>query len=113
MTGDERLENLKENYDWRCAFNEAILHEYLESVGDRGPCPIDDVAEILHAIEGREDDLDWLGIFRMNDGRFLLLEAGCCYTGWDVMATGVAEYHDTLAAAIADLTPAQKARLKL
>ena len=42
-----------------------------------------DVKRILVLSEGENDGPEWLGIFDLWDGRYLYLEAGCDYTGWD------------------------------
>lgn len=43
----------------------------------------DDVAEIIAMAEGENDGAEWVGVFRLNDGRFAVLRAGCDYTGWE------------------------------
>lgn len=87
------LEDL-DNYDWHAAF--AYAGEQgggatcvkpptaCEGAGEVRVCPVTryEVAEILAMSEGRNDEQDWLGLFRLHDGRFLYLEAGCDYTGW-------------------------------
>ena len=42
-----------------------------------------DVAEVLASVNGGYDEADWLGVFRLHDGRFLVASGGCDYTGWD------------------------------
>ncbi len=42
-----------------------------------------DVAEVLATVNGENDGDDWVGVFKLNDGRFLLAYGGCDYTGWD------------------------------
>lgn len=46
----------------------------------------DDVVEIIAAVNGENDGADWVGVFRLKDGRFLVAEGGCDYTGWDCRA---------------------------
>lgn len=85
------LADLMDSSDWAQVFAD-------ESYGNTDkctdPCPpnsnVDltppnrsDVAEIIAAIEGERDQGDWLGVFRLKDGRFLLACGGCDYTGWD------------------------------
>jgi hypothetical protein len=48
----------------------------------------EDVAEILCLIDGENDGAEWVGVFRLRDGRYASLMAGCDYTGWDCQAGG-------------------------
>jgi hypothetical protein len=45
-----------------------------------------DVAEIIAAVNGENDGDDWVGLFLLKDGRYLIAEGGCDYTGWDCQA---------------------------
>lgn len=42
-----------------------------------------DVVEIIAAVNGQNDEDEWLGVFRLKDGRFLVASGWCDYTGWD------------------------------
>lgn len=42
-----------------------------------------DVIEVIAKVNGENDDADWVGVFRLRDGRYAYLSAGCDYTGWD------------------------------
>jgi hypothetical protein len=42
-----------------------------------------DVAEIIGMADGANDGPNWIGAFRLKDGRFAFVSAGCDYTGWD------------------------------
>lgn len=48
----------------------------------------EDVADIHAEVAGHNDEDHWFWILELKDGRFLLTEAGCCYTGWDVASSG-------------------------
>lgn len=74
-----------DTYDWREAFVYA------------DPYTIEDVVKIIVKDEGENDGPDWIGIFEVSDGKFILLRAGCDYTGWDCQAGGRVEIFDTLA----------------
>lgn len=50
---------------------------------DRTEISRPDVAEIIAAVNGDNDGPDWVGVFRLKDGRFLAASGGCDYTGWD------------------------------
>lgn len=94
------IEELKADSNWLAAFSFASGEhcEGCESCGtpepanptsgvDTSPFTIDDVAEVLAARvdPGPEGcaDTDVLGVFRLRDGRFAMIEACCDTTGWD------------------------------
>jgi hypothetical protein len=74
------------DYDWCEAFAYAP-----PGVG------ITDVAEVVASSDGCHDADNWVGVFKLHDGRFLYLSAGCDYTGWDCQAGGAGELRATLA----------------
>ena len=41
-----------------------------------------DVAEIIDAAEGENDESDWIVVGLLNDLRYFSIVAGCDYTGW-------------------------------
>lgn len=47
-----------------------------------GPFTRSDVAEVIATRDGENDGANWLGVFRLSDGRFAFVSAGCDYTGW-------------------------------
>lgn len=70
------------------------------------PCPWDvplaafsrdGVAEVLALCEGAAHERDWLGVFRLEDGRFASLRARCCGAGWSCHADGGANVARALA----------------
>jgi hypothetical protein len=77
------IEAMRDDYDWQEAFAYS-------------PVPMDDVAETIVSVDGENDGPEWLGVFRLRDGRFLFLTAGCDYTGWDCQAGGSGEVRDDL-----------------
>jgi hypothetical protein len=50
----------------------------------------EEVAEVLALCEGSPQKSDWLGVFRLRDGRFACLRARCCGAGWGCHADGSA-----------------------
>lgn len=44
---------------------------------------IDDIAEVLAVVEGENEVDDWRWVLRLTDERFMFLQGGCDYTGWD------------------------------
>lgn len=43
----------------------------------------EDVIRIHAIVDGIGDEQDWIGLFKLKDGRFATVVAGCDYTGWD------------------------------
>jgi hypothetical protein len=43
----------------------------------------DDVEEIMAEVPGENDEYSWWWVLRLKNGKHVLLEAGCDYTGWD------------------------------
>ena len=40
------------------------------------------VSEILGSVEGENAGPEWVAVWRLKDGRFFAVKAGCDYTGW-------------------------------
>jgi hypothetical protein len=98
MTEQRVIPEELDSWDWKEAFG------YAGEVGTCAPTHQDDpapfaveqggpvsiepvsrwmVKRIIALSEGEPDGAAWLGFFELLDGRFLFLEAGCDYTGWD------------------------------
>lgn len=89
------LEKLRHDWDWGEAF--AYAGEKLDACdgqphrpqvvinGDCSDAPFSraDVIRIVASSDGEYDGPDWIGIFKLKDGRYGFLAAGCDYTGWD------------------------------
>ena len=43
----------------------------------------DEVAEIIHCVEGEQDAAPWYWFLQLIDGTFAYASGGCDYTGWD------------------------------
>lgn len=108
------IEDLRNDDDWRAAFNEAGMPM---NPLTRGPLDgyggIEDVMRIVASVDGENDGNDWLGVFELRSGRYVAVRAGCDYTGWGCRASGSAEWTETEAEAIACLTDAERERLGL
>ncbi|HEX6053888.1 MAG TPA: hypothetical protein VFZ21_31675 [Gemmatimonadaceae bacterium] len=90
--------------DWGCVFlycgpgeegeNAAYGHgtpsvsAALGSGAKADPFTRSDVAEVISTRDGENDESNWLGVFRLNDGRFAFVSAGCDYTGWGCRESG-------------------------
>lgn len=44
---------------------------------------LDDIKQVLAVYEGENEERDWRWVLELNDGRFVYLQGGCDYTGWD------------------------------
>lgn len=98
------LERLKD-YDWAKAFEYAGVEprdekSYSSRDGQPNVSPVlgwdgdasgftrEDVVEIVAMSDGAHDEQNWIGFFKLKDGRYAFLSAGCDYTGWDCQASG-------------------------
>jgi len=78
-----------DSYDWEEAFKYSDnLAPVLDDDADQAPFSREDVAEIIAIEDGENDGPPWIGLFRLHDGRYAFLSAGCDYTGWDCQAGG-------------------------
>jgi hypothetical protein len=83
---NERLEIMLpelDSYDWENAFGFSVF--------DR-----EDVIDVISISEGMNDELPWIGIFKLKSGLFGYLEAGCDYTGWECQSGGHSEQDGSL-----------------
>lgn len=88
------LAELLEDYDWAQVFadeNAGNVNKLTTEVPpgapvSTAPASRSDVAEIIAAVNGDNDGPDWLGVFLLKDGRYLVASGGCDYTGWDCQA---------------------------
>ena len=93
--------DLHGDYDWTEAFGFA----------DFG---ITDVNEIIAISEGENDGEPWIGVFKLNNGRFAFLTAWCDYTGWDCQSGGDSYQNDSLASLIRwDMNSSARRRLNM
>ncbi len=78
--------------DWREAFTYACGEGNVSAVlgwkGSTADVLREDVAEVIAADYGENDGANWIGVFRMRDGRIAFVSAGCDYSGWDCQANG-------------------------
>jgi hypothetical protein len=77
------LDEFRSDYDWGEVFKYARpACPVPGSPASADPFTRGDVAEILGIANGDNDGPDWVGVFRLNDGRIAAVIAGCDYTGW-------------------------------
>lgn len=116
------LETLLQSYDWEEVFGEGGGGNTTKATDacppgasiDMTPPTRADVVEVIAAVNGENDGVEWCGVFRLKDGRFLLATGSCDYTGWDCRAGN----HLEVAASLEDilamgLTEQQRSRLGL
>lgn len=111
---DLTIEQFLDSYDWRYIFDEygppdPPVHGYEVSLA---PVERTDVEKIHYLIEGENDGPDWVGVFSLKDGRFLVDRGGCDYTGWGCQDGGSMQATHTLDDAVRyALTEGERNRL--
>lgn len=114
------LEELNSSYDWEEVFGEGTggnCNGIIQVIPpgakvDSGPISRAMVVEIIAAVNGENDVKDWIGVFLLLDGRILIAEGGCDYTGWDCQASNSLCVAGSLEDAIRyGLNPEQQKRL--
>lgn len=101
MKDESTLDERIRGYDWEHAFqccgaaeedascfNDPNVNAAIGSNVDAAPFQRTDVAEVLATADGENDGPNWLGVFKLKDGRYAFLSAGCDYTGWDCQSGG-------------------------
>lgn len=83
---DNQAEYDKRGIDWDL---EACLEYNPQSF------TVDDIEVVLAVWEGENDGDDWRWILQLKDGRFVFLQGGCDYTGWDCQSSAVSIFADT------------------
>ena len=77
------LTEFQHSADWWYIFDHYMSPSpTLGSTVSTEPFDRSDVVEIVALVEGENDGPDWVGVFRLHDGRFASITAGCDYTGW-------------------------------
>jgi hypothetical protein len=114
------LSELKIDYDWRRFFadhhitNDDKVEDNISpdvevvppgaKVSD-APVSVAYVKRVIAAVNGETRERDWMGVFEMVDGRFLIVKGGHGYKGyghhgWDYLATNRLKVAKTLKDAI-------------
>src|SRR5262245_40809954 len=116
------LEQLMDSYDWGEVFGEGSggnTDKQTDSIPDHSdidttPPNRSDVSGILAAVNGENDEDEWIGVFKLKDGRYLIASGSCDYTGWDCRAGNSLQVARTLDDVLQyGLTDRQKERLEL
>lgn len=85
------IKDLQSSYDWAEVFGEGDGGNTDRTVSETPPgssvstalVSRADVTEIIAAVNGENDGQSWVGLFLMQDGRYLIASGSCDYTGWD------------------------------
>jgi hypothetical protein len=88
------MRELDSSYDWQEVFGEGDGGNCTGCIQvvppgadvDSSPVCRAKVVEIIAAVNGENDGPQWEGVFLLDDGRYLVAEGGCDYTGWDCQA---------------------------
>lgn len=56
---------------------------------------VDDIQKVLAVWEGENDEDDWRWVLQLKDGRFVFLQGGCDYTGWDCQSWAISKFTDS------------------
>lgn len=103
------------NYDWQHIFSNYTnnpTHTRRHEL-DHVSYSIKDIQQVIAIDDGENDGDDWIGLFLMNDGRYLNVRAGCDYTGWGCQESGSCDISDNLLDAVTfGLTQGERDRLK-
>lgn len=84
------LPELLEDYNWEEVFGEGTGGN-CENKADACPPGASvsttppkrsDVDYVIASVNGENNGDDWVGVFRLRDGRYLLASGSCDYTGW-------------------------------
>lgn len=120
MNKEIELSELVNDYDWSEVFGEGTGGNCDGTIQVVPPgAKVDSsgvsrakVVEILAAVNGENDGEQWVGLFLLDDGRYLVAEGGCDYTGWDCQAGNSLCVDGSLEDAIKyGLNPEQQKRL--
>lgn len=82
-TAAKAVMDLRASDDWRHAFAEAncCFSGVSGYGGSLASFSTDDVARVVAREDGEADARAWIGVFELNDGRFVFVSAGCDNTG--------------------------------
>lgn len=85
-TNPTNIEDFWQDYNWQEAFTVCArkpVSPCLPGMAiDLTHPDIEHVCEIIALDNGQNDESDWVGVFKLLDGRFLSISAWCDYTGW-------------------------------
>ena len=95
MKKDIDIPAIYDDYDWKEVFGEGeggnCDKSKVDAIPDDAaidltPPMLADVVEVVCAANGENDGAAWIGVFKLRDGRYVVAEGSCDYTGWDCQA---------------------------
>jgi len=110
------LDVMKNHYDWESAldFGNSRRSAVLGSDVSTAAMTYEDVETVLASCNGESDGDDWIALFRLRDGRYAFLSAGCDRTGWECQAGGSIIFAPSYSSAFRfALTEEARGRMKL
>ncbi len=85
MNADDNMDCFMNSSDWSYIF-ENFVYDPNDCTKPghpvRGHISRDDVAVVICLLDGMNDEEPWYGLFKLNNGMYLYVEAWCDYTGW-------------------------------
>lgn len=75
----------KPDYD----LEEALTYNPQEGFG------INDIVDTLAEVAGENDGADYYWVVKLKDGRFVLIQGDCDYTGWDCQSSATSKFATT------------------
>jgi len=82
------VEEIKDSYNWQQAFEVSRSMPCANYNGNSTGISVNDIVQVIASDEGAHDVENWLGVFRLLDGRCIFVTAWCDYTGWDCQSGG-------------------------
>lgn len=77
------VEEMLVDYDWEEVFKYAREPAAVPGfTGSTAGFERSDVTKIVATVNGANDESEWLGAFKLKDGRWASIRAGCDFTGW-------------------------------
>lgn len=98
---DGELQGILDSYDWQEAFKYC----------DYGT--MQDIKRVIVYDNGYNEGPEWVGLFEMKNGKFVVLRASCDYTGWGCREGGSSAVYETLKMAVQDLGDDDRHRMNL
>ena len=117
MKLDENVDSLRQNHDWENIFGEGHIPFTIEACPPGSTVSLEkftrnDVLAVIACRNGENDSEEWVGVFLLKDGRYLLASGWCDYTGWDCQGGISLEVANTIQGLVAyGLSASQKIRL--
>ena len=108
------INDFRNNDDWKSAFLQVGLGKPDSNYGYELPDTyLNFVKRVVCCDRGYNDEVNWICVVELEDGTYVVVDAGCDYTGWDCQAWGTADIFETEGEALSNLNPEQAERLQV